>query len=318
MTPQPYEPTFFLLKRRIPASDSTNLLGRVIRQYQDPTLDYTPESPSESLTAAAFEKYLLGAQHDDTAHFRAGASLDGTLWARMGALLSFSSTSAQGGTTDVISPRITTRRLKREAEYFKALKAIPLLRRQILDMCPVGGDAVYLIVGTMSIQTATFSSSGTRQRNLAASSEMPVGVAASATAASAGIPLTSDAVPNPEMGVQRSNTSDWTMEFSATAMGDDGEAREDAEEVFAIACKAIRRDWQGFGSDVKLKGKRPEYRGGQHFGTNDESDNNNEDSDNDSEAETLAAENLNLTEVGAQVFPKESVVLNPVAGSAFS
>ncbi|KAL8994422.1 MAG: hypothetical protein Q9169_005609 [Polycauliona sp. 2 TL-2023] len=314
MAPQLYEPTFFVLKRRIPASDSLHLLGRVIHHYQDPTFDYTPESPSESLTALTFDKFLLGVQHDDTAHFKAQASLDETLWAKVGALLSISSNSAQGGTTEVISPRITTRRLKLETDYLNALKADPQVRRKMLEMCPVGGSPAYLIVGTMSIQTATFSSSGTQHHNTTASSELPIGAAATAAAVSAGIPLAPHAAPDPEIGVQRSNSSDWTMEFSATATGKDGEADESAEEVFAIACKAVTRDWQGFGSDVKLKGKRPEYRGGQHFGNNDDS-NADEDSDNDTEAETAAAQNLKLTEVGAEAFQKHSVLFNPVPDS---
>lgn len=310
-----HEPTFFLLKRRIPASDSAHLLGRVIRKYQDPTSDYTPKSPSESLTRATFDEFLLGVQYDDTAHFTARASQDEKLWARIRGLLSFSSSTAEGGTTEVISPRITTRRLRLEADYFNALKANPEARRKLLEMCPVGGKAVYLVVGTMSIQTATFKRTGTLRDNTDVSSVLPIGAAASTAAASVGIPFDPQAVPNPEIGVQHLNSSDWTMDSSATATGVDGEADEGAEEVFAISCKAVSRDWQGFGSDFRVKEKRPEYRGGQHFGKNDDS-NSDEESDDNEEVETLAAQNLSLTEISAELFEKESVVLNPVPGSA--
>ena len=317
MASQLYEPTFFLLKRRTPASDSAHLLGRVICQYQDPTLDYTPESPSESLTSATFAKFLMGVQHDDTAQFKARASQDKNLWAKMKGLLSLSSNSAEGGTTEVISPRITTRRLRLEAEYFKALKANPEVRRKILEMCPVGGKAVYLVVGTMSIQTAAFKMAG-RQRNSAnASGVLPVGAAASAAAASAGIPFPPQGIPNPEIGLDRSDSSDWTMDFSATAVGEGEEADEGLEEVFAVSCKAITRDWHGFGSNFNVKKKRPEYRGGLHFGRSDDS-NSDEESDDDAEVEKVAAQNLSLTEIKADLFEKESVILNPVPGSALS
>ena len=310
-----YEPAFFLLKRRIPALDSGQLLGRIIQQYQDPSFDYTPESPSESLTAATFQKYLLGVQHDDTAHFKAQASQDEKLWTKIAGLLSFSATSADGGTTEIISPRITTRRLKLETDYFNALKANPEARRKILEMCPVGGKPVYLIVGTMSIQTATFKKTGTHRNNTDASSVLPVGAAATAAAASAGMPISPQAVPNPEIGVQRSNSSDWKMDFSATARGENGEADEGAEEVFAISCKAVTRDWQGFGSGLKMKTKRPEYRGGQHFGGDDDSGADNE-SDDDAELERLAAQDLSLGQVRANLLEKEPVILNPVPGSS--
>ena len=313
MAPQLYEPTFFPLKRRIPASESAHLLGRIIRQYQDPNLDYTPESPSKSLTPATFEKFLLGVQYDDTAQFNARASLDGSLWATIKGLLSFSSTSAEAGTTEIVAPRIITRRLKLESDYFNALKATPEARRKILEMCPVGGKAVYLIVGTMSIQTATFKTTGTRRNNTNVSGTLPMGAAASATAASSGIPLPPQAIPNPEVGLERSNSSDWTMDFSATARGKDGEIDEGAEEVFAISCKAVRRDWQGFGGDLKMKEKRLEYRGGQHFGNSRDSE-SDEGSDDDAEGEMLAAQNLSLTGIGAELFEKESVIFNPVPG----
>ena len=107
------------------------------------------------------------------------------------------------------------------------------------------------------------------------------------------------------------------MESSATAMGADGEADEGAEEVLAISCKAVTRDWQGYGSDFKMQKKHLEYRGGQHFRSNDDSD-SDEESEDDAEVKLLAARNLSLSEIRAELFEKESVILNPVPGSALS
>ena len=107
------------------------------------------------------------------------------------------------------------------------------------------------------------------------------------------------------------------MNFSATAVGEDGEADEAAEEVFAIACKEVTRDWQGFGNDVKMKAKRPEYRGGQHFGQDDDSDSDVESGD-DEGAETLAAQGLSLADPRSGVFDPKSTISNPAPDSALS
>jgi hypothetical protein len=67
------------------------------------------------------------------------------------------------------------------------------------------------------------------------------------------------------------------MEFSASAVGENSEAVADAEEVFAIAVKEVTRDWQGFGNDIMMRSKHPEYYGGQHFGQNDDSSSEDEE-----------------------------------------
>jgi hypothetical protein len=142
-------------------------------------------------------------QHDDGAYFKAKASRDDKLWAKMKGLLSLSSNSAEGGITEITSTRITTRRLKLESDYFNALKGVPEARRKMLDMCPVGGKT-YLIVGTMSIQTATFKSTGTQRHCSSISSALPI----SAAAGAAGVPLLLSRVLDPQVGVQISNSSD--------------------------------------------------------------------------------------------------------------
>jgi hypothetical protein len=61
-------------------SESGSLLGRVIRRYEDPTLDYTPESPSAALTPDVFSRFLLGPQHDHHARFTAQTSHTNDRW----------------------------------------------------------------------------------------------------------------------------------------------------------------------------------------------------------------------------------------------
>jgi hypothetical protein len=292
MATQFQEPTFFILKRRLPSPESIDILGRVVRQFRDPTFEYTPQSPAKSLTPEIFNQFLLSPQYDDSTHFTASASGDERLWGKLKGLFSLSFESVKGGSTIVTSPRITTRRLKQEIEYFKILKSVSEVRSKMLEMCSIGGK-VYLIVGTLSIQTAMFKQTGKNHSIIKATGSLPLGAVASAAAASGGIPLPIGAV-DAQLGAGRSTSSDWTMEFTATATGPEGDKDEGAEEVFAIACREITRDWHGLGTDVKMRVKGPEYRGGQHFGEGDQSDSDQEE--DSEEAEITAAENLRLAD----------------------
>ncbi|KAF3916711.1 hypothetical protein ABW20_dc0106395 [Dactylellina cionopaga] len=287
------EPAFYLLKRRLPASETAHLLGRVVLRYQDPTFDYTPESPSNSLTVDLFNQFILGVQYEDIAHFKAKNSQNDKFWGRLKGLLSISSTDGAGGSSDLVSLRITTRRLKLEKQYFNMFKALPKSRQKMLEMCPISGK-VYLVVGIMSAHTLEVKRTGIQQKDLGASLTVPL----RAAVALSGLPADPNAIPNPEARARRTTSSAWDMEFTTTAVGQDGAPDGMAEEVFAIALKEITRDWQGFGRDLKMKTKQPEYRGGQNYGDNDSDSgeqNEEDEGDEDEEAEILAAQGLELT-----------------------
>lgn len=289
MASQSCEPKFFLIKNRVPAPDSANILGRIVEQYLNPTRDYTPDSPSESLTAEVFRRFLLGAQYDTDTILKAQAARNDGLKAKLSELVSFSTGLAESGATTVESPLIITRRLKLEKDYFETLKAVPQVRRKLLNMCRVG-DKVYLIVGTMSARTAKFEQTATHTKNASVSGSLSLPLS---VAMSVGAPQL-DTVASPEVGTEHSESSGWSRQFSSKAVGEDGNSG-DAEEVFAVACREISRSWRDLGQDVKMKTRGPDYRGGQHFGS--DSDSSDEDEPNEAE-EALAAEELSLLESG--------------------
>lgn len=309
MAPQTYEPTFFLLKRRLPASESAHLLGRVIRRYEDPTLDYTPESPSTTLNLPVspepFTSFLLSPSHDHSAHFTTQLSHSSSRFLKFISLLSTSATSS--ATTTVTSPCIITRRLKREQAYFSALKSIPHVRRKILDMCPVG-DKVYLVVGTMSVQSGTFHRTVAQVKDRSTAVALPLALAATAAGLGVGgVPIgpCAELIPDAEAGVKRADSSASTTSFST--VGEDG-----GEEVFAVACKVIRRSWRGFGGDVGMRWRQPEYRGGQHLGSDDEGSDSEEEasgeeSELDEEVEEMIAQGLVLSDEGMEGVDMEMV-----------
>jgi len=70
------------------------------------------------------------------------------------ALDASASTTCKASAT-LTAPRVTTRLLQSQADYFALLKANPAVRRKLLAICPVN-DTVYLVVGTMSARVARF------------------------------------------------------------------------------------------------------------------------------------------------------------------
>ncbi|KAK0736382.1 hypothetical protein B0T21DRAFT_366815 [Apiosordaria backusii] len=286
-----YEPTFFLLKRRLPPSESAHLLGRIIRRYQDPTLDFTPDCPSDALTPAIFNKFLLEPQDDNSASFTAQSATNRNLYLKFISLLSTASTSSSA--TTVTSPRITTRRLKLEQAYFNTLKSIPEVRRQILEMCPIG-DKVYLVVGTMSVATATFTSATSTSKTNTVGVSVPLGLMASAaTTASVGLPLppgVAEMMPNFDMGVAKGDLKGGESRY---------ETHEQREEVFAVACKAVTRTWQGLGGDVRVAARNPEYRGGQHLGEDTDEGEDEDEGEDDGVDEEMLARALTLVDHNA-------------------
>jgi hypothetical protein len=299
-------PSFYLLKLRLPAAESADLLGRVIKNFQDPTFDLTPVSPSTKLTRA---KYLLAPQYDDSAVLTAKACRDDRFATRIEGLLGLSRNSRNGGTAAIKSPRIITRRLKLERDYFNDLKAVPEVRTKILEMCPMNSKVSYLVVGTMSIQAAEFTWTGESHRSTTVEATLPTGQIAAAVG---GVPPAGNG-GDVQLELERSNLAEWTRKFKTTAIGADGEPDGTAEEVFAICCKEVTRDWGGLGRGIHMKPKQVEYRGGQHFGSDvDDSD------QDDEEAEISAAEGLQLTEddistTVPETQPGRPLVLDPAS-----
>lgn len=154
----------------------------------------------------------------------------------------------------------------------------------MLDMCPVGGK-IYLVVGTMSFHTAEVKQSGTRSKARNAEADVPLG---KVVAAAGGLPYPTGEVGSVQIDTEHSASSDWTMGSTVTAGGES----EDAEEVSAVACRVVRRDWAGLGTDVKFTENTPDYRGGQHF---------RKASSDDEDEEEVDAQDLMLTEDGSHL-----------------
>jgi len=267
MGAQSHELKFFLLKRRLPSSESASILGRVVKHFLSPTSDYTPQSPEGALTPGVWSQFLLEQQVDHDAHITASASKDDSFWAKVRGVLAAKANAAEDGSSEITSPRVLVRALKRESTYLEALKKAPHVRREMLRLCPVGGK-VYLVVGTMSFATARVRRTGNRATGAGASATVPVAGGVDAGGASI------------ELGAERSSSAAWTTDYTVQV----GDAVGGGQEVFAIACREISRNLLGMGADVKLRIAQPEYRGGVHFGVDDSGDSDDSDNSEDGDA----------------------------------
>jgi hypothetical protein len=260
------------------------MLGRFVRNFQDPTFDYAPLSPRASLSPEVYNTFLMTPQHENATTITARASKDSRLMAKLQSLLSFSSSAENGGSTSITSPRVTIRRLRLEPDYFAALSKVDTLREKILDMCP-RGDRIYLVVGTMSFHTAEVKTMGSIRNEVEAKVTIAAGTAAAA-AAGGPLPAFEPGMGNVELESGHASSSDWTMESTATAVGQDGVDDPHAEEIFAVAYRIVRRDLVGLGKNVQMTRKTPSCRGGQHFGGSE----NESDDEDDEEKEELDPE----------------------------
>jgi len=292
MAPETGPLKFLALKTPLSPSESANLLGRVVLSYNDLHHGHTPESPAATLTPTQFARFV-DVRHSDDATFTAHASASSSGFLDVFARAS-AATTATGNVT-VTAPRVTTRQLRPQVDYFAALKADPTVRDKLLEMCPVN-DTVYLIVGTMSAQYARFERTTLSGRNTNGGVTLPIGALASAATIAAGVPIVTPellggTIPDLKAGIKRERLEGGTATFIMPP-SEEG----DGEQVFAVACRVVKRTWRGLGKEVRVRPRQPEYSGGLHFGSNDSDDSENEDSsDDETEADKIAlAEGLEL------------------------
>lgn len=274
------ESKFLVLKTPLPPSVSANILGRVVQRYDDLLRNYTPESPTTTLTPAQFDHFVV-VQHRDDAHFTAQASSTSSAFAGFFARASASTTSE--ATATVTGPRVTTRQLQFQTDYLTALKANPAVRRKLLDMCPVN-ETVYLVVGTMSARSAKFERWTLAGRNTGGGAKLPVRAMAGAAALAAGVPLVT---PDLEAGLERSRLAGVTASFIM---------EDEDEQVFAVACRVIKRTWRGLGNDLRVGTRQPEYTGGLHFGSDSDSDDSEDEEGFGGETGLSEADEIALAE----------------------
>ncbi|KAL0940230.1 uncharacterized protein CTRU02_202993 [Colletotrichum truncatum] len=254
------EPTFYLLKRRLPSNETPLMLGRIVRQFQDPTASYVPEDPS--LIFAGLQSHILETQDRDV-ELLSRASRDSELAAKLKGLLSLNSSLSRQSETRVESSLVITRRLKNLDTVWAALKGDTAVATRVQEMIKSKGKA-FMVTGVMVIQSGSIQRLGARQSEQGASAHIPVGAAAAAS----GVPIRADI--NAEVSVSHGSELDWSMKGN---VGQDG--TDNSEEIFAVEYKVLKRGW--LGKDVKLQSKVPDFKGGSTYADDDDDDDESDD-----------------------------------------
>jgi hypothetical protein len=163
---------------------------------------------------------------------------------------------------------------------------------------------LYLVVGYMSFHKAEITQTSTEKKTREAKATVAGGTIARIAASASGAPVLSltGETGNTEVESARMRSSNSTMTSKVVAVGSGGEVEESAEEVFAIEYKIVSRDLAGFGKNIQLSGRAPEYKGGQSLGDHgddgeeEESDVEDDEEMDDDNYEIRAAQSLVISD----------------------
>lgn len=144
------EPTYYVLKRRIPSTE--DWLGRIVQHYQDPTASFVSPSVESGEASASPTKILTTTETDF--HLNVHASKESSIKAQLTQLLKIGNTTTISDVLELSTPRITYRWLASYSDVFDQVRAQPGIAKRLLKMVPVGHKA-YMIVGLVQIEAGS-------------------------------------------------------------------------------------------------------------------------------------------------------------------
>ncbi|KAL2214652.1 hypothetical protein CC79DRAFT_1328544 [Sarocladium strictum] len=236
-------------RRVLPALKPHQWLGRIVRDYKDPSSSFAPSDPT-ALASHSSEELVIS---DFAAQVQ--SSRDASLAASLGSVASGLSGGGNSSTFSFATSSLRCLRLSKHTKFFSEMRQLDEVRSELSEYLRPGGKPAYMIVGVMIwsdpsfMETAQFSNS----KSLAA--QIPVGAIASM--ATTGIPITTDIV---DPGVNR------TVEG---ATGRQMEGSMAGSYIFAIEYKAVRRKLYSLIKDFTptLDDHGPRAKGDRVFGT---------------------------------------------------
>lgn len=273
-----HQPTYYLLKERIPASETPTLLGRIVRNFHDPLAICTPW-PFEHVPASTLEQFVSSPQIEQATTIILAGSKSTRLSTALNGILSTDRSRNAESETRIEAAQIVTERLKREDEFYDFIRNIPKVRERMNSVCPQGpGSKAYMIVGVKSFNRAKVMTSSVNNTSS--------GNAGAITFPGGFVRQTSLIETN---GVVRSDTSEIRVHaygsvstsVEATVIAAGKPQIDGPREAFAISYRIISRSWTGRG--FVFRGKNPEYRGGLflHPGSLVDCSNSGDDDDDD-------------------------------------
>ncbi|KAF2017597.1 hypothetical protein BU24DRAFT_420638 [Aaosphaeria arxii CBS 175.79] len=273
------EPQFYFLKPPgLPISQRDNLLGRIVKNYANPTADYTPNGiPKNNV---AFPAPPLSSGLRDATSVLSSSS-QATAKALMTSLASLTKEKERDGSISFESETLEVVRLQQHGDTFDLLKATPEVRDKLAKYVRIGGRA-YFVVGLLIWKDARFSAgAGSSERTLA-TAKVPVDAAV--MAATGGVPVPIGSV---ELDVEGSRSTKSSLD--ATAAG---------EQIIGVEYRLIKREFFGIGSTAKVSDSQVRYEGGKYYGkgANDDDDDDDDNDDDDDEGPEDTLKGVTLTE----------------------
>jgi hypothetical protein len=257
------EPRFYFLKPPgLPISERENLLARIVKNYANPTADYTPNGSPRNLVQFPALPLSSGVTNAQSV---LSSSSQVTANALMTTLAAFTKENGHEASISFASQAIEVMRLQQHTDTFDKLKSIPEVQEKLSKMVRVGGKA-YFVVGLLIWKNTRFSTGHGSNEKTSITAKLPLDSVV--TAATGGIPVP---VGKAELTVQDANAASNALE--ADVMG---------EQIIGLEYRLIKRELFGLSSSLKVSSSAVRYEGGKFYGTEareDDEDISDEDDD---------------------------------------
>ena len=265
MAPSANEPTYYILKRRIPSNQ--DWLGRIVQYFQDPTASYTP---SQAISSILPSDILTTTESDF--HLKLSRTKDSVLRTRLNRLLAIENSLSRHDDLVLDTPLLTHRRLTNFSKVFEHTKGNPEVTKDLQDMLPLGRTA-YMIVGLVEIETACIQRSTNATKSLDNGVTLPV---VDLALAAASVPVSLNGIGDIELQCGKKNS--YSSETSSISR---------SKEIIAFEYRLIRRNFGGLGRQLVYRDSIPKIRAGLTFGAGDEEDESEDDDEEEEEAANL-------------------------------
>jgi hypothetical protein len=260
-----HEPQFYLLKPPgLPISQRDHLLGRIVKNYANPTADYCPNNrpcDSVSFVAPPLSSGLTNAQSV------LSSSSERTAKALLTSLAALTRQKGRDAGISFSSEGIEVLRLQQHEDTFEALKSNLLIQQKLTKMLRVGGKA-YFVVGLLIWKNTQFSTNQGSNKTASLTAKVPVEAALAMTAIP---PSILPAVGPIQVELQASESVNSTLQ-----------ATVDGEQIIGLEYRLVKRDLLGLGRNPQLTSSKMRYQGGKYYGekrTGVEAEESSEDDD---------------------------------------
>lgn len=246
-------PPYYILdpRRLLPASATSEWLGRIVTDFRDPRTDFTPSKPQRFTDGLVDEIEATQVRAEIS---RLG---DTSVSAALTQVLNVTKGGGHSTGFSFETGRLKSVRLNNYRNVFRTMRDDAEVRDHLARALRPGGPAAYMVVGLLVWTDATIAVDQGRAKQLGAGAQLPAMAVASAMA---GVPLPLE-IGNPAVGVSSSDSYQSQLAMSVPG-----------SYIFALEYKAIRRKMYALWPNAKANwdGSGPRGKADRHFNSGDE------------------------------------------------